>query len=50
MQRPSEIKLDIQNLGCILYVILFKQQPFQDAHKLTIINGDYYIPKEAKNY
>ena len=34
----------------ILYAILFKQQPFQDAQKLTIIKGDYYIPKEAKNY
>ena len=47
---PVNEKVDIWALGCILYAILFKQQPFQDAQKLTIIKGDYYIPKEAKNY
>ena len=47
---PVNEKVDIWALGCILYAILFKQQPFQDAQKLTIIEGDYYIPKEAKNY
>ena len=47
---PVNEKADIWALGCILYAILFKQQPFQDAQKLTIIKGDYYIPKEAKNY
>ena len=47
---PVNEKVDIWAVGCILYAILFKQQPFQDAQKLTIIKGDYYIPKEAKNY
>ena len=47
---PVTEKVDIWALGCILYAILFKQQPFQDAQKLTIIKGDYYIPKEAQNY
>ncbi len=47
---PVNEKVDIWALGCILYAILFKQQPFQDAQKLTIIKADYYIPKEAKNY
>ena len=47
---PVNEKVDIWALGCILYAICFKQQPFQDAQKLTIIKGDYYIPKEAKNY
>ena len=47
---PVNEKADIWALGCILYAILFKQQPFQDAQKLTIIKGDYYIPKQAKNY
>ena len=47
---PVNEKVDIWALGCILYAILFKQQPFQDAQKLTIIKGDYYIPKEANNY
>ena len=47
---PVNEKVDIWALGCILYAILFKQQPFQDAQKLTIIKGDYYIPKEAEDY
>ena len=47
---PVNEKVDIWALGCILYAILFKQQPFQDAQKLTIIKGDYYIPKEAQHY
>ena len=47
---PVNEKADIWALGCILYAILFKQQPFQDAQKLTIIKGDYYIPKQAKDY
>ena len=47
---PVNEKVDIWALGCILYAILFKQQPFQDAQKLTIIKGDYYIPKGAQNY
>ena len=47
---PVNEKVDIWALGCILYAILFKQQPFQDAQKLTIIKADYYIPKEAKDY
>ena len=37
-------------MGCILYTILFKIHPFQDAQKLTITTAHYYIPKEAKNY
>ena len=37
-------------LGCILFTILFKQQPFQDAQKLTIASADFYIPKEATKY
>ena len=47
---PVNEKVDIWALGCILYAILFKQQPFQDAQKLTIIKGDYYIPNEARDY
>ena len=61
MYRPPEMideycnyivdtKVDIWSLGCILYTILFKCHPFQDAQKLTIIKADYYIPKESSNY
>ena len=61
MYRPPEMvdeysnyivneKVDIWALGCILFTILFKQQPFQDAQKLTIATADFYIPKEASKY
>ncbi len=43
-------KVDVWAVGCILYTILFKIHPFQDAQKLTITTAHYYIPKEAKNY
>jgi AP2-associated kinase len=61
MYRPPEMideyskyivneKVDIWAVGCILFTILFKTQPFQDAQKLTICTGDYYMPKEAEKY
>jgi AP2-associated kinase len=61
MYRPPEMcdpyskfqiceKVDIWMLGCIFYTILFKQHPFQDAQKLTIINAHYYIPETASSY
>lgn len=43
-------KVDVWAVGCILYTILFKTHPFQDAQKLTITTAHYYIPKEARNY
>jgi AP2-associated kinase len=42
---PINEKVDIWMLGCILYALLFKLHPFQDAQKLTIINAHYYIPQ-----
>ena len=61
MYRPPEMideyskyivneKVDIWAVGCILFTILFKTQPFQDAQKLTICTGDYYMPKESEKY
>lgn len=55
MYRPPEMcdqyskftvneKVDIWMLGCILYTLMFKQQPFADAQKLSIINAHYFIP------
>ena len=41
-------KVDIWMLGCILYTILFKKHPFQDAQKLTIINAYYNFPSDTK--
>lgn len=43
-------KVDIWMLGCVLYTILFKRHPFQDAQKLTIINVHYFIPDDREKY
>lgn len=43
-------KVDIWALGCVLYAVLFKVHPFQEAQKLTIISAQYTIPKEGSKY
>ncbi len=43
-------KVDIWAVGCILFKILFKSQPFQDDKKLIFFTGDYYMPKEEEKY
>lgn len=62
MYRPPEMcdqyckylineKVDIWMLGCVMYAIMFKKHPFQDAQKLAIINAHYFIPdEEAEKY
>lgn len=56
MYRPPEMcdqyckykvneKVDIWMLGCILYTLMYKKQPFADAQKLAIINAHYYTPE-----
>ena len=41
-------KVDIWALGCILYTMVFKEQPFMNAQKLEIINGNYNFPSEEQ--
>ena len=41
-------KVDIWSLGCVLYTIVFKEQPFINAQKLEIINGNYNFPKDEQ--
>ena len=41
-------KVDIWSLGCVLYTMVFKEQPFMDAQKLEIINGNYNFPKDEE--
>ena len=41
-------KVDIWSLGCVLYTMVFKEQPFINAQKLEIINGNYNFPKEEQ--
>ena len=41
-------KVDIWSLGCILYTMVFKEQPFMNAQKPEIINGNYNFPEEEQ--
>ena len=41
-------KVDIWSLGCVLYTMVFKEQPFINAQKLEIINGNYNFPKDEQ--
>ena len=41
-------KVDIWALGCVLYTMAFKEQPFMNAQKLEIINGNYNFPKDEQ--
>lgn len=41
-------KVDIWSLGCILYTMVFKEQPFFNAQKLEIINGNYNFPQDEQ--
>ncbi|KAJ3603572.1 hypothetical protein NHX12_028317, partial [Muraenolepis orangiensis] len=37
-------------LGCILYLLCFKQHPFEEGAKLQIVNGKYAIPQNDLKY
>ena len=41
-------KVDIWALGCVLYTMVFKEQPFMNAQKLEIINGNYNFPRDEQ--
>jgi serine/threonine protein kinase len=43
---PITEKVDIWALGCLLYILCFQKQPFET--KLSIINGQYFLPRENK--
>ncbi|KAM6469372.1 cyclin-G-associated kinase isoform 2-T2 [Liasis olivaceus] len=47
---PIDEKQDIWALGCILYLLCFRQHPFEDAAKLRIVNGKYSIPPNDTRY
>eukprot|EP00741_Cyanophora_paradoxa_P001511 tig00000492_g1462.t2 len=42
-------KVDIWALGCILYTIVFFQQPFDNAGPLAIINAQYKFPEFVRH-
>ncbi|XP_066510032.1 cyclin-G-associated kinase-like isoform X1 [Hoplias malabaricus] len=47
---PINEKQDIWALGCILYLLCFKQHPFEEGAKLQIVNGKYSIPQNDIRY
>uniref|UniRef100_A0A667XTD6 Cyclin-G-associated kinase n=1 Tax=Myripristis murdjan TaxID=586833 RepID=A0A667XTD6_9TELE len=47
---PINEKQDIWALGCILYLLCFKQHPFEEGAKLQIVNGKYSIPQNDTKY
>ncbi|GFR28810.1 cyclin-G-associated kinase [Trichonephila clavata] len=61
MYRPPEIldtynnypinhAMDVWALGCILFVLCFKEHPFEDSAKLRILNAKYNIPAHITDY
>ncbi|KAJ8414125.1 hypothetical protein AAFF_G00067230 [Aldrovandia affinis] len=47
---PINEKQDIWALGCILFLLCFKQHPFEEGAKLQIVNGKYAIPQNDAKY
>ena len=47
-EYPVSEKVDIWSLGCVLYTMAFKEQPFFNAQKLEIINGNYNFPRDEQ--
>ncbi|XP_069034315.1 cyclin-G-associated kinase isoform X1 [Embiotoca jacksoni] len=47
---PINEKQDLWALGCILYLLCFKQHPFEEGAKLQIVNGKYSIPQNDVKY
>ncbi|XP_013399366.1 cyclin-G-associated kinase [Lingula anatina] len=47
---PITEKADIWALGCVLFMLCFREHPFEDSAKLRIINGKYNIPATDSKY
>ncbi|XP_016050673.1 cyclin-G-associated kinase isoform X2 [Erinaceus europaeus] len=47
---PIGEKQDIWALGCILYLLCFRQHPFEDGARLRIVNGKFSIPPDDTRY
>lgn len=61
MYRPPEIldtynnysinqAMDVWALGCILFLLCFREHPFEDSAKLRILNAKYTIPPNDVQY
>ncbi|KAH3730757.1 cyclin-G-associated kinase-like [Dreissena polymorpha] len=47
---PINQALDIWALGCVLYMLCFGVHPYEDSAKLRILNANYQIPEDDKDY
>ncbi|KAH7936005.1 hypothetical protein HPB52_016376 [Rhipicephalus sanguineus] len=61
MYRPPEVldtynnypineAMDIWALGCVLFLLCFREHPFPDSSKLRILNANYSIPPGNTNF
>lgn len=61
MYRPPEIldtynnypinqAMDIWALGCVLFLLCFREHPFEDSAKLRILNAKYSIPSHIADF
>lgn len=61
MYRPPEIldtynnypineAMDVWALGCVIFLLSFREHPFEDSAKLRIINAKYNIPPDDTQY
>lgn len=61
MYRPPEVldtynnypineAMDIWALGCVLFLLCFREHPFPDSSKLRILNANYNIPAGSTSY
>lgn len=61
MYRPPEVldtynnypineAMDIWALGCVLFVLCFREHPFPDSSKLRILSAKYQIPADDEQY
>ena len=42
--------MELQALGCVLFLLCYGEHPFEDSAKLRIINGKYTIPESDTQY
>ena len=44
------LSMELQALGCVLFLLCYGEHPFEDSAKLRIINGKYMIPESDTQY
>lgn len=47
---PINVAMDVWALGCVIFLLSFREHPFEDSAKLRIINAKYNIPPNDTQY